>query len=57
MVTFFPDLASVDCRMAALALAAGNRELGSHLLSRAAMFLRIRAIEPTLSRPQSVRDC
>jgi hypothetical protein len=57
MATFIPELASVDCRMAALALAAGNYELGKHLLSRAAMLLRIRAIEPALPRAEASWDC
>jgi hypothetical protein len=50
MATFIPELASVDCRMAALALAAGDVRLGLHLLSRAALLLRIRAVEPGLPR-------
>jgi hypothetical protein len=58
MATFIPELASVDCRVAALALAAGNVRLGRHLLSRAALLLRIRAVEPTLPRSQdSAFDC
>ena len=52
MATLIPDLASLDCRVAALELAAGDAELGHHLLARAAMLLRIRAIEPNLPRPE-----
>jgi hypothetical protein len=52
MASLLPDLAALDCRMAALALAAGKVALGRHLLSRAAMLLRIRAVEPNLPRPQ-----
>jgi hypothetical protein len=51
MATLIPDLAALDCRVAALALAARDTVLGRHLLARAAMLLRIRAIEPTLARP------
>lgn len=50
MATLLPDLAALDCRIAALALAAGRVALGQHLLSRAAMLLRIRAVEPTVAR-------
>jgi hypothetical protein len=58
MATFIPELASLDCRMAALALAAGQVSLGRHLLSRAALLLRIRAVEPTLPRPHGTpADC
>jgi hypothetical protein len=58
MATFIPELASVDCRVAALALAAGKVSLGRHLLSRAALLLRIRAVEPTLPRlEQNAFDC
>jgi hypothetical protein len=58
MATFIPELASVDCRVAVLALAAGQVSLGRHLLSRAALLLRIRAVEPTLPRAQeSAFDC
>jgi hypothetical protein len=58
MATSIPDLASVDCRVAALALAAGEVEMGSHLLSRAALLLRIRAVEPLLPRPNgNAFDC
>ena len=52
-----PDLAALDCRAAALALAAGNTKLGRHLLARAAMLLRIRALEPTLRRAPASSDC
>jgi hypothetical protein len=51
MAMMLSDLAALDCRAAALALAAGNVALGRHLLSRAAMLLRIRAVEPTLALP------
>jgi hypothetical protein len=51
MAMLIPDLAALDCRAAALALAAGNTALGRHLLARAAMLLRIRAIEPSIGRP------
>jgi hypothetical protein len=58
MATLLPDLAALDCRIAALALAAGKVALGQHLLSRAAMLLRIRAVEPTLPRPERAAfDC
>lgn len=58
MATFIPELASVDCRVAALALAAGDVRMGRHLLSRAALLLRIRAVEPTLPRPHAgAFDC
>jgi hypothetical protein len=52
MAMLIPDLAALDCRAAALALAAGNVVLGRHLLSRAAMLLRMRALEPTIARPE-----
>lgn len=58
MATLIPDLASLDCRVAALALAAGETRMGRHLLSRAALLLRIRAVEPTLPRLQAgAFDC
>jgi hypothetical protein len=58
MASLIPDLASLDCRAAALALAAGNRKLAMHLLSRAALLLRIRAVEPNVARPErSTFDC
>jgi len=58
MATLLPDLAILDCRIAALALAAGRIPLGEHLLSRAAMLLRLRAVEPTLPRPRpAAYDC
>jgi hypothetical protein len=57
MATLIADLAALDCRAAALALAAHNVPLGRHLLSRAAMLLRLRAIEPNLSRPSAILDC
>ena len=56
MAMLIPDLAALDCRAAALALAAGKVSLGRHLLARAAMLLRIRAIEPTLSRAPTAFD-
>jgi len=58
MASLLPDLATLDCRIAALALAAGRVALGRHLLSRAAMLLRIRAVEPNLPRPhRAAFDC
>jgi hypothetical protein len=58
MATLLPDLAVLDCRIAALALAAGRVALGEHLLSRAAMLLRIRAVEPNIGRPHPASfDC
>jgi len=58
MATLLPDLAALDCRIAALALAAGKVALGQHLISRAAMLLRIRAVEPTMARPHPAAfDC
>jgi hypothetical protein len=57
MAMLIPDLAALDCRAAALALAAGNTVLGRHLLARAAMLLRIRAIEPGVGRPGRATDC
>jgi hypothetical protein len=58
MASLLPDLAALDCRIAALALAAGRVALGQHLLSRAAMLLRIRAVEPHLPRPRPAAfDC
>ena len=50
MDQLLPDIAALDCRIAALALAAGRIALGQHLLSRAAMLLRIRAVEPSAPR-------
>jgi hypothetical protein len=57
MAQLLPDLATLDCRIAALALAAGRIDMGRHLLSRAAMLLRIRAVEPSAARPQRAADC
>jgi hypothetical protein len=58
MAQLLPDLATLDCRIAALALAAGRVALGEHLLSRAAMLLRIRAVEPNAPRPhRPLFDC
>ena len=58
MATFIPELASVDGRVAALALAAGQVSLGRHLLSRAALLLKIRAVEPALPRlTAGAADC
>jgi hypothetical protein len=59
MATFSPDNASIDCSVAALALAAGDVPLARHLLSRAALMLRIRAAEPRVMAAVSrtANDC
>jgi hypothetical protein len=57
MAMLIPDLAALDCRAAALALAAGKTVLGRQLLARAAMLLRIRAIEPSIGRSRAPSDC
>jgi hypothetical protein len=59
MATSTPDNVSIDCAVAALALAAGDVKAARHLLSRAALMLRIRASEPAASLlpPRPSNDC
>lgn len=51
MAILNPDNASIDCGVAALALATGDVRLARHLLSRAALMLRIRAADPGMILP------